>query len=78
MVRRSAPSSNRCVAYEWRLCLQRHSRHYVPFLTMSCNRSLAQHFRPIQEPGDNIVLTDTVSPVPGETGPSGAPFSIPK
>jgi hypothetical protein len=39
-------------------------RHYVPFLTMSCNRSLAQYFRPIQEPGDDIVLTDTVSPVP--------------
>jgi len=26
-VRRSAPRSRRCVAYEWRLCLQRDRRH---------------------------------------------------
>jgi hypothetical protein len=24
------------MAIVWRLCIQRHSRHYLPFLTMSC------------------------------------------
>jgi hypothetical protein len=36
MVRRSAPASRRWEAQLWRLCTQRHSRHYLPFLTMSC------------------------------------------
>ncbi len=35
MVRRSAPFSSKCVAKQCRLCTQRHSRHYLPFLTMS-------------------------------------------
>jgi hypothetical protein len=35
MVRRSVPASSRCVAHVCRLCLWVHSRHYVPFLTMS-------------------------------------------
>ena len=36
-MRRSAPFSSKCVAKQWRLCLSRHSRHYVPCLTMSRN-----------------------------------------
>jgi hypothetical protein len=31
----STPFSSSRVAYPWRLCLQRHSRHYVSFRTMS-------------------------------------------
>jgi site-specific recombinase XerD len=45
-------------------------RHYVPFLTMSCSRSLAQYFRPMHEAGDDIVLPHSIGPVPEETGPS--------
>jgi hypothetical protein len=37
MVRRSAPASRRWEAQLWRLCLERHRRHYVPCLTMSRN-----------------------------------------
>jgi hypothetical protein len=70
MVRRSAPSSNRCVAYECLLCLARHSRHYVPFLTMSCNRSRAQYLRLLQEEGNDIVFIHSISPVPVGTRPS--------
>jgi len=48
MVRRSAPASSRCVAKQWRLCLWRHRRHYLPFLTMSSNggapADLAENF----------------------------------
>ena len=56
MVRRSVPASSRCVAHVCRLCLQRHSRHYVPFRTMSCNRSIALYFRPILSARADIVL----------------------
>ena len=31
----STPARGRCVAVVCRLCRQRHSRHYLPFLTMS-------------------------------------------
>src|SRR5271157_6636968 len=37
MVRTSVPDSSRCVAKLCRLCLSRHSRHYLPFRTMSGN-----------------------------------------
>ena len=45
-------------------------RHYVPFLTMSCNRSRAQYFRPLQEAGNDIVFVHSIIRVPVETGPS--------
>src|ERR1022692_721570 len=40
-------------------------RHYVPFLTMSCNCSRAQYFRPLQEAGNDIVFIDPISPAGG-------------
>ena len=42
MVRRSVPDSSRWVAKQWRLCAQRHRRHYLPFLTMSCKSARAR------------------------------------
>jgi site-specific recombinase XerD len=41
-------------------------RHYVPFLTMSCNRSLAHYFRPRHEASKDIVLTHSTSPAAEE------------
>ena len=67
MVRRSTPSSKRWVAKQCLLCLERHSRHYVPFLTMSGNCSRAQFFGPMHAAGEDIVLTHSTSPVPEGT-----------
>jgi len=44
MVLISTPERKRCVAAVWRLCLARHRRHYVPFLTMSGNAELLRLF----------------------------------
>lgn len=33
----SIPACNRCIAVEWRLCLCKHSRNYVPF-RIRCRR----------------------------------------
>jgi len=48
MVWRSAPASSKWVAKQWRLCLSRHSRHYLPFLTMSSEMG---------EPGNRSIIT---------------------
>jgi len=45
-------------------------RHYVPFLTMSCNRSLAQYLRPMHEASKDIVLTHSTSPAAEQRDPS--------
>ena len=39
----------------------------MPFLTMSCNCSRAQYFRPLQEAGNDIVFIDPISPAGGNS-----------
>jgi hypothetical protein len=41
ITRMSTFCSSRWVAKLWRLCLWRHRRHYLPFLTMSCDSTIA-------------------------------------
>jgi hypothetical protein len=45
------------MAAVWRLCRWRHSRHYLPSLTMSCFRPIALYFRPILIARADIVWT---------------------
>ena len=53
MVRRSAPFSSKWVAKQWRLCTQRHSRHYLPSLTISSDvkgiLASVQQLRPVTQ-----------------------------
>jgi hypothetical protein len=56
MVRRSVPDSSRCVAKLWRLCLWVHSRHYLPFLTMSSD--MAGSWRSFNNAGRNASRVD--------------------
>ena len=44
----SAPTYLNKVEYVCLLCLSRDSRHYLPFLTMSCNPSAAWFLGPMQ------------------------------
>jgi len=37
MTATSIPACSKCMAQVCRLCLERHKRHYLPFLIMSCN-----------------------------------------
>src|ERR1700730_4411302 len=62
----SIPACSKCIAQVWRLCLQRHSRHYLPFLTMSGTSTPAQYFRQMREVAHDIVLTPSISPMQGK------------
>jgi len=50
----------------WRLCLERHSRHYLPFRTMSCTGTPALYLRQNARSGSDIVLTHFHQPHAGE------------
>src|SRR6202035_5060317 len=66
MVRKSVPDSSRWVAKQWRLCLPRHRRHYLPFRTMSGNGTTTQYLRQRREVAHDIVLTPSISPMQGK------------
>src|SRR5271165_827691 len=62
----SVPDWRRATAQVWRLCLERHSRHYLPFRTMSGTGMPAQYFRQMHEVAHDIVLTPSISPMRGK------------
>ena len=53
IVRKSVPASSKWVAQLWRLCTQRHRRHYLPSLTMSSDvtgsLAIVQQLRPVTQ-----------------------------
>src|SRR6202163_2601138 len=62
----STPACSKCIALVCRLCLPRHSRHYLPFRTMSGNGTTTQYFRQRREVAHDIVLTPSISPMQGK------------
>src|SRR6266446_3799068 len=62
----STPAWRRCIPLVWRLCLARHSRHYLPFRTMSGTSTPAQYFLQMREVAHDIVLTPSISPMQGK------------
>ena len=62
----SVPDWRRATAQLWRLCLERHGRHYLPFRTMSGSGMPAQYFRQMREVAHDIVLTPSISPMRGK------------